>query len=111
MNNKTNKAMNKKNLLLDRNYHVEGNWYAGRKKLLEYKSVVKCEYYDTTSSAGDWTGYFIQKIAGKYFLIMFSQTNNYPNSGFTISTFDVFFEFNSLEEITDLEIEVAYAWF
>ena len=72
--------------LTGRKWNVPGNWYAPEKKLLEYPSVVKTELVDTTSSTGDWSGYFIQKIGKKFYTIMFYQENNYPNHGFTLYT-------------------------
>ena len=75
------------------------NWYAPAKEFAEkYKSVEHIEYVDTTSSAGDWSGFFIQRI-GKYkwVSIAFSQENNYPGDGFTLKTSD--YEFVHIDEI------------
>jgi hypothetical protein len=72
------------NLLENRTYKVSGNWYAPKYFLKEFKSVEKVELYDTTSSAGDWWGYFIQKIGSKTYLILFSQENNHGS--FVLST-------------------------
>ena len=75
------------NLLTNREFHVNGTWYSPEKRLQEYNSVVMTELTDTTSSAGDWTGYLIQKIFKKFHLIIFSQENDYPNGrGFTLKT-------------------------
>ena len=75
------------NLLLGRNYHVDGTWYAPQKFLESFKSVVFVEYTETTSSAGDWTGY--------------------PNSGFDIVTDEnYYYAFNgetpTKEEVDEL---------
>ncbi len=64
------------------------NWYA---PLCEYwekhKSIIHAEYLDTTSSAGDWNGFILQKI-GKNTVVAigFSQYNNYPHDGFMLGT-------------------------
>jgi len=75
------------NLLINRKYNVPGNWYAPKEFLNnKFKSVVKSNLYDTSSSAGDWGGWFIQKIGKVFYLIMFYQENNYSHSGFTLFT-------------------------
>lgn len=66
----------------------ENNWYGPSKALAEYPSVTDVELYNTSSSAGDWDGWFQQKIGGRYYLIMFYQYNNYPNWGFSYNTDD-----------------------
>ncbi len=68
---------------------VIGNWYEPVKVLSNYKSVVKVEYLESSSSAGDWSGYFIQKIGNKYYFILFNQENNYPDLSFTLATGNV----------------------
>lgn len=74
-------------IMTNRTYHVNGTWYAPQKKLEEMKSVVEAELTDTTSSAGDWSGYFVQKVFRTYYLIEFSQQNDYPEGrGFTLLT-------------------------
>ena len=76
-----------KNLLTCRQYQVNGSWYAPERFLQGFSSVVKTELFNTTSSAGDWDGYFIQKILNRYYLIIFSQVNNgFGASGFTLYT-------------------------
>lgn len=75
-----------KQLLTERHYHVDGTWYEPKKFLKSFKSVVRAEYLETTSSAGDWSGYILQKILGKFYLILFWQTNSFPYSGFDIDT-------------------------
>ena len=76
-----------KGLLTYRNYNVpENNWYAPQKFLKSFPSVVEAEYINTTSSAGDWDGYLIQKIGNRYHVIFFFQENNYPGGGFTLTT-------------------------
>jgi len=74
--------------LANREFHVRGNWYAPLSKLKEYSSVVNVALYDTTSSAGDWSGFLVQKMGKKrYDLILFNQYNNWPSeSGFNVHT-------------------------
>lgn len=82
MKNLLNKA-----LLTGRTYQVDGTWYAPEKKLKEFPSVVMTELYHTSSSAGDWDGYFVQKLNNRYYLIIFSQQNNgFGAAGFTLWT-------------------------
>lgn len=69
---------------------IKGNWFKPREELKNYKSVVQAEYIETTSSAGDWSGYFVQKIGNYYYYISFSQENNFPQSGFILHTGNVF---------------------
>lgn len=61
-------------------------WYSPICYLLRYKSVVACEWLDTTSSCGDWSGYIVQKIGKTYYAIPFYQENNYPHDSFTLTT-------------------------
>lgn len=77
-------------LLTNRNFTIAGNWYEPRNFLKEnFKSVVSAGYFDTTSSAGDWTGYFVQKIKNNYYLILFSQENRaFGGTGFDLKTFN-----------------------
>lgn len=77
-----------KQLLLKRKYHVNGTWYAPTKFLESFKSVVRAEHLEQTSSAGDWTGYILQKVLGRFYLIFFWQINSYPNDGFDVFTDD-----------------------
>ena len=79
------------NLLVNKEWQIDGGWYAPLKKLKEYKSVVWADYIETCSSAGDWSGLFIQKIGKKCYVIPFGQENNYPRGGgFTLGTGDLF---------------------
>lgn len=72
-------------LLLNRKIYVKGTWYATQKYLQEnYTSVKKVEFTNTTSSAGDWSGYFVQKVGLYYYLIPFCQVNE--GYGFTVYT-------------------------
>ena len=81
--------MNNRQLLINRIVNIDGNWYAPLDHIKKYKSVEISDHWNTTSSSGDWEGFFVQKIGDTRYLIMFSQTNNYPHSGFTLYTGDV----------------------
>jgi hypothetical protein len=62
---------------------IDGTWYAPEEWLSEHGSVVMSGYYNQSSSAGDWSGYFVQKFGSKYGLFLFGQENLGPNkSGF-----------------------------
>lgn len=67
-------------------YTEENNWYGPSRELAEYPSVTDVELYNTSSSEGNWDGWFQQKIGGRYYLIMFFQYNNYPGNGFRYKT-------------------------
>ncbi len=84
-----------KTLLTNRDWNVPGNWYEPCQKLKQFKSVISAEYNFTSSSAGDWSGLFIQKLNGKLYSIAFEQENNSPYSGFTLRTND---EANLIDE-------------
>jgi len=69
---------------------VPGNWYEPLKKLRSYASVIHAEHLNTTSSAGDWDGFFVQRIGSmKYYVIRFFQENNFPKDGFIVTTSEV----------------------
>jgi hypothetical protein len=67
------------------------SWYAALRYFEGFKSVVSCDFYNTSSSAGDWEGYIQQKINGHYYIILFSQSNNcnWPHGGYTLYTGDI----------------------
>ena len=77
------------NYLVKKTYVTKtNNWYAPTNEFKEnYKSVIEIVLMDTTSSAGDWNGFIVQKV-GKHKLIAigFSQYNNYPHDGFMLGT-------------------------
>lgn len=80
-----------KTILKERKYQIDGNWYSPTQFLNTFKSVLKVELIDITSSAGDWSGIFFQLINGIVYGIPFSQENNYSkSSGFTLYTSEVF---------------------
>lgn len=79
--------MANKRLLTNREQHIDGRWYAPSDHLYnDYKSVVCCELINTSSSAGDWSGVFFQRFGNILYAIEFTQENNYPSDGFTLST-------------------------
>lgn len=84
---------------------IDGNWYAPLHYIKELKGVVKAELLDTTSSAGDWSGYFVKKIKdeGKtmFEIWTFSQENNWPQGGFTLymEALDVYSDEPTEEEV------------
>lgn len=64
-------------------------WYSPLEYLKDrYPSVVDADFYETTSSAGNWSGYLIQHVGKRFFLILFSQENRHPNDGFAVTTED-----------------------
>lgn len=77
--------MNKKSsLLTDREFVITSKETGGRrvtwfspKQYLEEKfsSVVRVELVDTTSSSGDWSGFFLQRLGRSVVAISFSQEN------------------------------------
>lgn len=76
-----------KRILTSRRWHVDGKWFAPREFLEEnFSSVVYCNYIDTSSSAGDWSGLILQRLGRKLYATIFSQENSYPGAGFDITT-------------------------
>ena len=51
-----------------------------------YRSVTNVKFFDTTSSAGDWSGLLVQEIGNKCYAIQFTMENRYPADGFDIHT-------------------------
>ena len=64
------------------------NWYAPTAEFWEkHKSIIAIKLMDTTSSAGDWSGFILQKTGkNTVHAIGFSQYNNYPHDGFMLMT-------------------------
>ena len=104
-----------KALLVNREWNIDGHWYAPSEHLESYKSVKRVELVDTTSSAGDWNGFFIQELNGRCYCIPFWQENNYPSSGFTLYTENWFVVFESenypdfIKDACDMYIERFYS--
>ena len=76
-------------LLVNRTYATKtNNWYAPTCEYQEkHASILRTVIMDKTSSAGDWGGFFIQKIGkNRCAAISFYQENNYPNDGFILYT-------------------------
>ena len=95
------------NLFTNKEEKIDGNWYKPYEYLRDIPSVVKAELLDTCSSAGDWNGYFIQRKYNTFFLIPFSQKNNYPRSGFTLNTGEVFASWKGNITKEDLNLLVS----
>lgn len=77
------------NLLTNKKFIVRtNNWYSPLAELgAKYDSIIAGELMDTTSSAGDWHGFILQKTGDTSVVaIGFSQYNNYPDAGFTLLT-------------------------
>jgi len=100
--------MKEKGLLLKRVYGVDYNATncVNYLKDLVGVNVTHVEYLEQSSSAGDWSGFFIQKYNRRSYVILFSQENNWPNRGFTLYTgekpfWDIPGDFNrnTLEEV------------
>jgi len=83
-------ATRERGLLTNREYNVKTNAIRVKNFLKELKgvNVVHVEYLEQTSSAGDWSGLFIQKYNKKSYVIGFSQENKWPNMAFTLYTGD-----------------------
>ena len=64
------------------------NWFAPSCEFqMLYPSIQGAIFMDQTSSAGDWSGFIVQKTGTRSAVaIGFSQENNYPHSGFTLYT-------------------------
>ena len=76
-------------LLTNVEFHTDtNNWYAPLAEFWgSHKSVHTAEYMDQTSSAGDWSGFIVQRTGKKkVHAIGFSQENSYPGAGFTLRT-------------------------
>ena len=78
-------------LLLQRKIHVPGTSpYDPAKHLKDnFKSVTKVQYVYTFDSSGHWTGYLIQRIGTRHYLITFSQQKE--DGAFTVSTAKEYF--------------------
>lgn len=64
------------------------NWYAPTCEFHEkHKSIERMVLMDTTSSAGDWSGFLIQRTGKNCCVaIPFYQENRYPGDGFILYT-------------------------
>lgn len=77
------------NLLINREIVLNKgrvNWYSALDYFRKFKSVYLVDFYDTCSSAGDWSGYVVQRIKNRFYMILFSQENNWPHSGYSVCT-------------------------
>jgi hypothetical protein len=97
-------------MLVDREWKVK-NASEFRELVTQHRSVVALEYTDTTSSAGDWGGFIIQKFGNKHYVIPFWQENNWPHRGFTVGTNKPVISYNGVldvDEVSRLFCEVVY---
>lgn len=78
-------------LLKDTHKSNNGSWYDLLETISNKKSVVFAEFFDTTSSCGDWSGVIIQKLGNGLYCRAFTQENNYPRGGFTITLGRVYY--------------------
>lgn len=64
------------------------NWYAPSREFQAlYPSILGAIFMNQASSAGNWSGFIIQKTGTKSAVaIGFCQENNYPYAGFTLYT-------------------------
>ena len=78
-------------------------WFGPRTFLRNLPDVVRAELYETTSSAGDWGGWYAvrRETENDYALAWFDQENNYPRSeGYTLRTGDKPFAYvENLEQV------------
>lgn len=99
--------MKANNLLTNREFFVEKDWFASVRHLLKHKSVIEAKFFDTTSSAGDWDGLIVQKLKyglrSWYYIIPFCQENNYPRNGYTVRTGNVFCRLDNCPTENELE--------
>lgn len=92
--------MKQGNKFTNKSFAVQGTWYEPLNVMRNgYKSIVYGEYMDTTSSAGDWGGYIVQKLGESYYGIPFVQENLHHEIGFfSVTTMDVVAKAKSLRE-------------
>ena len=84
------------------NKTIEGTWYSPINYLNSLKSVVYTTHLETSSSAGNWSGIFIQKIGTKYKVFNFSQENT-KHHGFLLYVGECIFE--TKKELTNSRID------
>ena len=101
------------NILENREWNIQGDWYEPLRKLKSYTSVVRAEHLDTCSSAGDWSGMFVQKIGRNFYAIPFSQENNYPRRwGYTLWTGEPVLRYNdgdlSFKDVCEIFFDLFY---
>ena len=98
-------------LLTNKEYVTKtNNWYAPLSEFwAKYKSIYAAKLMDKSSSAGDWSGYIVQRMGKKVYAIGFSQENNYPGDGFTFYTMEVPFYVGTVDEKNLIDnIELCY---
>jgi hypothetical protein len=89
--------------------NMRDSWYAPADHLKSFSSVKHTSLWNTSSSAGDWDGYFIQSLNNTNYLISFSQENNYPRGGgFTLYTGEVLASWKGKLTETKEQIQEIY---
>lgn len=69
----------------------------------KFSSIVRIDFFDTTSSAGDWSGLIVQKIGkNKHVGIIFSMENMWCGDGFRVNTDDVYYDLPKNYTLNDL---------
>lgn len=97
------------NILQNRTFKTHG-WMDAKRVFEKYKSVVMTDYVNTTSSAGDWEGFLLQNIGKYHYLVMFSQSNNYPYHGYTVRTSEPLIRFDYKPERDVVLEHIEYLW-
>jgi hypothetical protein len=93
--------------LQDRTWdHAGFGWYDPAKLLEGYKDVIKAEYMNTMSSAGDWDGLAIVKMGKRFGILPFSQENRFPYRGYRLHTGAIIESINTMP--TDDDLTQAY---
>jgi hypothetical protein len=98
------------NMYTNKEKNINGNWYEPLNFLKNLKNTIKAELTDTMSSAGDWSGYFIQKKNKKYYVIGFGQENNFPGQGFTLQTSGILARFDYKPSEEEVYQDIIGLW-
>jgi len=78
-------------------------WYTPRTYLRELANVVRADYIETSSSAGDWSGWYAVRVAeDRIEIVSFAQENLFPRAtGYVLQTGDAPFAVVSNEADID----------
>jgi hypothetical protein len=102
-----NKVIETIELLAGKTFIIRG--MSAFQELVKMGSIVKVDYYDQTSSSGEWSGFFVQKYEDMYYLIDFWQEMNMSAKAewiiHTEDTHIVFDDLNDYEKIKEQRIE------
>ena len=61
-------------------------WYSPREYLRRLEGVVRADYIEMSSSAGDWSGWYAVRMDEGFVLVTFSQENRFPDCGYKLYT-------------------------